>query len=90
MPDDADDASCARMGVRVGSGLLHQNRYFWPEVLRLVSMDSRPSDSIALALQAGAALFVAKDLARCLTMQAVSGERGGFGSLQAVTCEFWV
>jgi len=31
---------------------------------RLVSVDSRPSDSIALALQAGAALFVAKDLAR--------------------------
>lgn len=35
-----------------------------PEAPRLVSVDSRPSDSIALALQAGAALFVAKDLAR--------------------------
>ena len=38
-----------------------------PEAPRLVSVDSRPSDSIALALQAGAALFVAKDLARCLS-----------------------
>ena len=61
-----------------------------PEAPRLVSVDSRPSDSIALALQAGAALFVAKDLARCLAMRAVRGIAIGFGSLQAVTPELWV
>ena len=64
-----------------------------PEAPRLVSVDSRPSDSIALALQAGAALFVAKDLARwCLgepgnasvgPQDATSGKPGVIASVRS-------